>query len=170
MSANKSSPKKRRGRPRKVDPHHVVVTANLFRTQFSRAWPTLGEQLLAARSSQRVMGVLKKYGEMISGLKDLDFSTRVFEIIRDPLFPRVRSKSQIRFLADSLGADGLVKPRRSREICAKERKKVRHKIVRRDYYIECSCGYAGPALNGACQKCGTIELSEELRQREDYEY
>ncbi len=116
------------------------------------------------------MGVLKNYGGMIGGMKDLDFSTRVFEIIRDPSFPRVRSKSQIHFLADSLGAEGRVTYRRSREICAKERKKVRHKILRRDYYIACSCGYEGPALNDACQKCGTAEVSEELRQREDHGY
>ena len=169
MSTDKSLEKKR-GRRRKAEPHDVVVNADLFRIQFSHAWPTLGNQLLSARSSQRVMGVLKNYGGMIGGLKDLDFSTRVFEIIRDAFFPRVRSKAQIHFLADSLGAEGRVTYRRSREICAKERKKVRHKILRRDYYIACSCGYEGPALNDACQKCGTAEVSEELRQREDHEY
>src|SRR6266566_4671499 len=88
MSGDKSLEKKRRGRGRKAEPHDVVENADVLRTQFSHAWPTLGNQLLAARSSQRVMGVLKNYGGMIGGLKDLDFSTRVFEIIRDPFFGR----------------------------------------------------------------------------------
>jgi hypothetical protein len=41
--------------------------------------------------------------------------------------------------------------------------KLKHVIVRREYYIECSCGYKGPALDGACRDCGTGELSWELR-------
>jgi len=115
------------------------------------------------------MTILKKDGGMIGGLKDLDFSRHVFEIVRDPKFPKVRTKSQIHFLADSLGAGGVVKARRSREICAIERAKVQHVIVRREFYIACTCGYSGPALNGGCPKCGTSELSEELKLREDYE-
>jgi hypothetical protein len=60
-----------------------------------------------------------------------------------------------------------VTPRRSREICAEERAKIRHVIVRREYYIECSCGYEGPARDGACRNCGTRELSWDLRANEN---
>jgi len=171
MATNKFSEKRERGRPIQADPHWVVGSANILRTQLEHAWPALGNQLLAAQSPEEIMAVLKKEeGSRIGGAKDLIFSTRIFEIIRSPIFPRVRTKSQIHFLADSLGADGVVTPRRSREICAIERKKVLHIIVRREFYIECTCGYNGPALNGACRECGTGELSEELRQREDYGY
>lgn len=74
-----------------------------------------------------------------------------------------RTKSQINFLADSLTvAREYVLG--ARDICAEERNeernKVEHTIVRREYYIECTCGYEGPALNGACAKCGTQELAE----------
>jgi len=170
MATNKSTGK-RRGRPRDADPHFVVGLANVLRTQLAQAWPILGNQLLAAKTPEEVMSVLKKDRGQIGGLKDLDFSKRVFEIINDdPNFPRVRVKSQISFLADSLGAGGLVTPRRSREICAIERTKVKHKIVRREFYIECTCTYRGPALNGGCPECQTMELSEELMQREDNEY
>lgn len=33
-----------------------------------------------------------------------------------------------------------------------------HHIIRRDYYIECTCRYKGPALHGKCPKCGTDRL------------
>ncbi len=169
MASDESSDKRGPGRPRNIDPHFVIETAKVFRAQFSLAWPTLGKQLLAAQSAVEVWDVVKSGRGVISNMEDFLFSERIFEIIHDPKFPRVRAKSQINFLADSLGASGLVKPRRSREICAKERTKVRHVIVRREYYIECTCGYAGPALNGACQKCGTLALSDELEGEEEYE-
>jgi len=74
---------------------------------------------------------------------------------------------QIHFLADSVAGQGFVTPRRSREICAEERAKKKYFIVRREYYIECSCGYKGPALDGACRDCGTWELSPDLMMKED---
>ncbi len=49
-------------------------------------------------------------------------------------------------------------PCTSRDICARERaserKKSPYKIVRHEYYVECSCGYKGPAHDNACRKCG----------------
>jgi YD repeat-containing protein len=46
----------------------------------------------------------------------------------------------------------------SRDICAKglaeEKAKSPHKILRKEFYVECSCGFKGPALNDACRKCG----------------
>jgi len=165
-SVEKNSP----GRPRKIDPHIVVGTSDVFRSQFTTAWPTLGSQLLAASSPAELWEVVKSGRGIISQMDDFLFSERIFEIIHDPNFPKVRTKSQIHFLADSLGGCGRITPRRSRDICAKERAKAQHVIVRRDFYIECSCGYAGPALNGACQKCNTLELSDELKQIEENEY
>jgi hypothetical protein len=170
MDDDNSPEKKLRGGQRRVNPRLVVGTANALRTQFSVAWRSVGNQLLSARSPEQVMAVLKKDGGAIGGLKDLEFSTRVFEVIRDPKFPNLRSKSQVNFLADSLAASGLVTFRRSREICAQERRKVRHVIVRREFYIECTCGYSGPAFHGACPECGTGEISEELMRREEYAY
>jgi hypothetical protein len=169
MATDESSEKRGPGRPRNIDPHFVIGTAKTFHAQFTYAWPTMGEQLLAAPSAAEVWEVVKSGRGVISNI-DFVFSERIFQIIHDPKFPQVRTKSQIRFLADSLGGCGLVTPGRSREICARERKKVRYVIIRRDFYIECTCGYEGPALNGACQKCGTLELSDELKRREEYEY
>jgi hypothetical protein len=166
MATNKRGP----GRERKIDPHIVVTTADTFRSQFAHAWPILGKQLLAAKSAPDLWEVVRSGRGIISPMDDFIFSERIFQIINSPKFPKVRTKSQIHFLADSLGGCGLVTPRRAREICAEERAKEQHVIVRRDFYIECTCGYAGPALNGACQECGTVTLSDELRQREENEY
>src|SRR5579871_4822431 len=157
MGANEFAEKNRPGRPRKIDPHIVVGTADVFRSQLVQAWPILGRQLLDASSPVELWEVVKSGRGIISQMDDFLFSERIFEIIHDPKFPKLRTKSQIHFLADSLGGCGLVKPRRSREICAEKRAKEQHVIVRRDFYIECTCGYAGPAVNGACQKCGTLE-------------
>jgi hypothetical protein len=84
----------------------------------------------------------------------------ILNILKEPRFPR-RQQARINFLADSLGALGKVTPRRSRDICAKERAKAQHAtyIIRYEYYVECSCGYEGHSKNHACPKCAaTIQF------------
>jgi hypothetical protein len=82
----------------------------------------------------------------------------ILKVLRDPEFPKRDKKARINFLADSLAARGAVTPQTSRDICARERKRERkkstHRIIRREFYIECSCGYKGPARDNACRKCG----------------
>ena len=89
----------------------------------------------------------------------------VLKVLRDRTFPK-KPETQLDFLADSIAARGDVTPRRSRDICekerAKQRTKPRNRILRHEYYIECSCGYKGPARDHACRKCGAqIGLSLE---------
>jgi hypothetical protein len=127
--------------------------------------PKLGPRLLAAQSSEEIVRAVREDAAGITGSL-VQFSELILEILHDPKFPHTRTASQIHFLSDSLGGQGFVTPRRSREICAEERTKVRHVIVRREYYIECSCGYEGPARDGACRNCGTGELSWDLRSKE----
>ena len=129
-------------------------------------WTKLGPRLLAAQSPEEIARAVQEDASGITA-SVVPFSELILQILRDPKFPRARSASQIHFLADSLGGQGFVTPRRSREICAEERSKVRHVIVRREYYIECSCGYQGPAFDGACRNCGTGELSWDLRVKEN---
>jgi hypothetical protein len=113
-----------------------------------------------------VTGVFEALG-LVSTSFVPHWSELILKIIHDRRFPRVRAKAQIAFLADSLGAQGAVTPRRSREICAEERTKKSHFIVRRDFYIGCTCGYEGPALKGACPDCGTMQLAEDLLSAEE---
>jgi hypothetical protein len=159
--SNGPSKKRGRGRPANIDPSVVVGSADTYRGWFEQFWSKLGPRFLAARSAEDItMAIDENAADVSASL--VPHAELILQIVRDPKFPAVRSASQIHFLADSLGGQGLVKPRRSREICAEERATVKHVIVRREYYIECSCGYKGPALDGACRECGTGELSWEL--------
>jgi hypothetical protein len=87
----------------------------------------------------------------------------ILEVMRERRFPQ-RRDPRINFLADSVAARGVARPRRSRDICAEERAKQNskspHKIIRKEFYVECECGYKGPARDDACRKCGAeIPLS-----------
>ena len=158
----KPAKKKAKGRPARIDPEIVVGLADTFRAWFRQFWPKLGPRLLRAKSSEQIERAIREEAPGISGGLT-QHCALILNIVHDRRFPRTRTTSQMHFLADSLGGQGFVTPRRSREICAEERTKVRHVIVRREYYIECSCGYKGPALDGACRDCGTGELSWELK-------
>jgi len=83
------------------------------------------------------------------------FVCAFIEAVRDRHFPK-RRKAQARFLGDSLGADGELSPRRSRDICGEQRaiqKRAQH-IIRYEFYIECSCQFKGHSLGHACPRCG----------------
>jgi hypothetical protein len=150
--------KRGRGRPVLIQRSIVLGQADHYRIVLHQFWPKLGTRLLAARSAKEIVAAVREDAVGISGGM-VQFADLILKILRDPKFPRARPKSQIHFLADSLGGQGFVTPRRSREICAEERSKVKHVILRREYYIECSCGYEGPARDGACRNCGSRELS-----------
>ena len=77
-------------------------------------------------------------------------------VLKDKQFPRQDRNPQERFIADSLAASGQVSIRRSRDLVQRDRtrRKRRGKILRREFYIECSCTYQGPACKDACPKCG----------------
>lgn len=87
----------------------------------------------------------------------------ILGVLKERAFPKT-PEAQFDFLADSLAGYGRVTARRSRDICAQDRAtqrgKSRHRILQKEFYVECSCGYKGPARNNACRKCGAeIPLS-----------
>jgi len=81
----------------------------------------------------------------------------ILSLLNDPDFPQ-RAIPRIKFLARSLAGRPTLSFRTSRDICekaaAQEKLKSPHRILRQEFYIECSCGYQGPALDNACRKCG----------------
>lgn len=160
---------KKRGR-KGVNRYIVEKSAENYRRLLSTAWPKLSGLLLSAQSPDDVTKAFQE-GARIMNVNVLvpRLSAFIFGIIRDRRFPHERAKAQIRFLADSLGADGVVTARRSREICAEERAVVRHKIVRREFYVECTCGYQGPALDGACRQCGTTDMPDAFVEEDEDE-
>jgi hypothetical protein len=156
-----SSENKPRGRGRLVPGRTVLGCADNYNVQFCSVWDRIGEQLLAAKSQEDVFKAVNSVGTLLGNPIDPQrFSALIFQILSDPSFPKLRKKSQIKFLSDSLGANGTLSPRRSRDVCAEEREKARrtHQILRYEYFVECSCGYKGHSENHACAKCGAAIL------------
>jgi hypothetical protein len=150
------SQKRSRGRPRRVIPSETCGRAQNYRGILNQVWDRLWPLLEQAQTEEDVTKAFEErtspYArEFMPALAGL-----VLEVLRDRRFPE-RREPQINFLADSLAGRGWVRPRRSRDICARERAKGHpkspHKIIRKEFYIECECGYKGPAHDDACRKC-----------------
>lgn len=128
--------------------------ADNYRVWFGNIWNDLGGPLLASQTEEDVVNALRT---AIPGNTELvPFAGLILRVIKASNFPK-RRKAQIHFLADSIAGVGLVTPRRSRDICAKERKAdaERHQILRYEFWIECSCGYEGHSVGHACARCQT---------------
>jgi hypothetical protein len=143
----------RRGRPG-VSAYEIAGRADNLRYQFGIQWQKIGEGLLTAKTVADVNALLT--GSYLERELLPHLAKTVLTTLNDPKFPK-RSKAQINFLADSLAALGEVSPRRSRDICTAERtrRKTQHRIIRQDFYIECTCSYEGPAKHSKCPGCGT---------------
>ena len=154
-------PKRGRGRPG-VYKKEIQARAFYYRQTIQNHWDELEEPFLKAESEDE----FKRLMENVAVSLLSEFGPRLFPLLQktrnDLKFPKKKSTQAI-FFADSLAGKGRVTPRRSRDIVAEDRKEKRkkHKIIRRDYYIECTCGYEGPAHHGACPGCGTKTLSLE---------
>jgi hypothetical protein len=146
--------KKGRGRPGVIR-SEIVGRADNYRGIFSTVWDTVGKQLLQAQSEQDVIRAFelephyKSEFSLIAGL--------ILKVVREKKFPK-KQEAQINFLADSLAGRERISARSSRDICEAERRKPKNYIIRQDFYIECSCGYEGPAYKKACPKCGAVSL------------
>jgi hypothetical protein len=157
------SKKRPRGRPRRVIPSETSGRARNYRGILNQVWDRLWPLLEQAQTEEAVTKAFKEGAnpyarEFMPALAGL-----VLEVMRDRRFPE-RRDPQINFLADSLAGLGRVRPRRSRDICSEERTKEGpkspHKIIRKEFYIECECGFKGPARDDACRRCGAeIPLS-----------
>jgi hypothetical protein len=93
----------------------------------------------------------------------------IFAVLREKKFPR-KPRAQVKILANSLTGRPNVEARTSRDICAiglaEGKARSPHKIPRKEFYVECSCGFKGLALDNACRKCGAeISLLPELLSR-----
>lgn len=149
--------KRPRGRPAKILGSTVIGRADNCRYQLKQVWPQLEGPLVAAQTEDEVKTALETHAPVYASTYVPFQVADIFALIRDKQFPK-DSEARINFLADSLGGRPTLKFRSSRDVCGRERAKQRAKspyhILRHDYYVECSCGYEGPARDGACRKCG----------------
>ena len=144
-----------RGRPPKVRASEVYGRAENFRYILDQVWDRLWPLLSRAQSAEEVTKAFQEGAspyerEFVPGLVPL-----TLDVLGESTLPQRRKPLQ-RYLANSLGGAGVVTPRRSRDICAKESaaRARAHHILRYEFYVECSCGYKGHSKNHACPKCG----------------
>ena len=144
-----------RGRPPRMKASEVCGRAYNYRIIFGQLWDKIGNRLLGAETTDGIVQTLAEtsYDREFESLAPL-----ILNVVHEPDFPRRDNNAQVNFLADSLAARGELTARTSRDICARERAKEAaqssYEIIRYEYYIECSCGYKGPARDNACRKCG----------------
>jgi hypothetical protein len=146
--------RKRRGRPTDLRYSEIYGRAQNLQFILNQVWDRLWPLLSQADTEQEVAHAFQN-GSNPYEQQFLSYAALVLAAKQEAMFPK-RPKSQQRFLADSLAALGQASPRRSRDICMRERMKAKatHHVVRYEYYVECSCGYEGPAKDRACRKCG----------------
>jgi len=156
--------KRHRGRPSKIPASQVAGRAKSFRFILGQVWDGLWPLLSKANNESEVVQAFEEGAKPYQRDFVPAFAGLILQVLREPTFPN-RRKSQINFLADSLAGVGVVSPRRSRDICAEERAKEEraHRIIRYEYYVECSCGYQGHSRDHACPDCGTkIQFRDDL--------
>jgi hypothetical protein len=95
----------------------VKALRNIDRVELDKRKLVLGRHTL---------GLVQWGTQFPSSLSDR-FVSAFIQAIRDRNFPK-RRKPQARFLGDSLGADGEVSARRSRDICGEERAKLKRAV------------------------------------------
>jgi hypothetical protein len=144
------------GRPPTVSASAIAGRAQNYRGILPLIWRELEPLLLDAATEDdvvRAFQVAQPGGNEFPPLASL-----FLKVLKDPKFPK-RQRARINFLADSVAGTGLITPRSSRDICAKDRKErtIReqaHRILRYEFYIECSCDYKGHSAGHACPECG----------------
>ena len=151
---DKGSEKRRRGRPVKVQPSWVRGRADNYRGIFAQIWKDVWPGFSKAETREDILRSFEGGGRAYSTdfviLADL-----ILQVLRDPKFPKRKRQAQVNFLADSIAGQGVITPRSSRDVCERERARIKraHHIIRYEFWIECSCGYKGRSLNHACPKC-----------------
>lgn len=156
--------KETRGRKRRIHPEDVVRAANdLFKIlEFCKDQIEWGK-LEIAKTEKEAASAFERVPPPYRERLNL-WLVSTLEWALERKFPKMNLERKMRHLADSVAAEGFLSPRRCRDVCLEERKRQEKlgMIVRREFYIECTCGYRGPAKGGGCRQCGTRRLSPEI--------
>ena len=153
-----SEEKPKRGRPRVARYPEVWGRAGNYKYSLSQAWPKLCVPLLNAQNVEGVIVAFEDHAQACAQDFVPRLASDIFELIKETGFPHSRANAQINYIAESLAGRPNVSLRTSRDICGKmraeESTKSPYKIIRKEFYVVCECGYKGPAEFDACRKCG----------------
>jgi hypothetical protein len=151
----RSASERGRGRPPKISSSVVYGRAESWRDIMGQVWERLWPLLANAHSEEEVTKAFQEGARPYDQTFVPSLSALTLQVLRESTLPK-RTKPLQRYLADSLAGVGVVTPRRSRDICTQERERraSTHRILRYEYYVECSCGYRGRSKDHACAKCG----------------
>ena len=129
--------------------------ADNYRWKLDQIWERINPRLSTAQTPDDVVASFEGSDIGAYSLEFVPIASLIFQVLKEPKFPKQSRKAQINFLADSIAAHGVVAPRTSRDICEKERARIAriHRIIRYEFWIECSCGYKGRSLHHKCPKC-----------------
>jgi hypothetical protein len=158
FSSSGTNPKKsNRGRKRELPWETVTGRASNYDFQLRDVWQRLEIPLLAAKTEEEVTEAFNRFAQPYAGDFVPRLSSDILSLLNDPDFPQ-RALPRTKFLARSLGGRSTLSFRRSRDICEEadreEKRKSPHRILRREFFIVCSCGHNGPALDNDCPRCG----------------
>lgn len=138
-------------------PRQILGRAENYRWIFNQIWDRLWPLLELSECADDVTKAFERAANPYQTEFVPAFSSVVLWTMRDVDFPK-RKEPQINFMADSLAGLGSVSPRRSRDICQEQRDLINrtHRILRYEYYVECSCGYKGRSRDHSCPRCGAV--------------
>ena len=149
--------KANRGRPRIARYPEVWGRAGNYKLCLSQVWPNLRTPLLSSQRGEDVEAAFENFGQPYAQEFVPRLVSDIFELTKETGFPQ-RAKAQVKYIAESLAGRPIVSMRTSRDICGKMRAALRakssYKILRKEFYVVCGCGYKGPAEFDACRKCG----------------
>jgi hypothetical protein len=150
------SGKQRRGRKPKIPASWVRGRADNYRGVLAQIWNRIWPALSKAETREDVVNSFSGAGVATAyALEFVTLADSILQVVKDRKFPKHKQEAQINFLADSIAGYGLFTPRSSRDICERERARIKqvHRILSYEYYIECTCGYQGHSKNHACPMC-----------------
>ena len=152
---DKHSEKQPRGRPVTIKASWVRGRADNYRYIFDQIWDHIWSGLSKAKTQQEVIQAIARPEVGSYALDLIRVADVILRTLQDRKFPKRKRESQIDFMADSIAAHGMLTPRSSRDVCERERARIKrvHRILRYEYYVECSCGYKGFSKSHACPKC-----------------
>ncbi len=146
----------KRGRKPKIPASWVRGRADNYRWILEQLWDRVWPRISKAETTEDVVTSFSSEKIGAYALEFVPLAGLILKVVRDRHFPKHKQQAQIIFLADSIAGHGLFTPRSSRDICERERARAKRsgRILRYEFYIECSCGYQGPSRKHACPECG----------------